>query len=147
MQLKVNGLKCCGMKDITAMNESAFTPRKFVEQLCKKVGSYQQPNRGAMKYAGFAHYTLSAAWITGRKTGPMSETVQKRCVMLTIYIERNGLGTIMWTDPAPSPTYQGKHMLKAGIFTPDNEALVAFGRKHEWIPKTWKDTFKLGTWG
>lgn len=136
------------MKDIHALNEPRFTAEKFFKQLCGKVTSYQKPNKGQLKYSGFSHYTLSGASVVGTRYGISSAAcVERRFTMLKNYIERNKLGTIMITEPVPSPTYGGSHMITAGLYTPDNRALVAFGRKHGWIPKKWKEQWAMGTYG
>ena len=146
--MKILNLDCCGMKDVRAINEPRFTPQKFFEQLCKRTGSYQKPNRGLLKYAGFAHFTLSGASNVTQTVGKDSaKCVAKRFTMLKNYIERNKLGTIIITKPVKSPTYGGNHYITAAIYTPDHKALVAFARGKDWIPKKWNNHWAPGTWG
>ena len=146
--MKVYNLDCCGMKDVRALNEPRFTPHKFFEQLCKDVVSYQKPNAGLYKYAGFSHYTLSGASYVTRRTGVHSaKLVARRFTMLKNYIKKHELGTILITEPAKSPTYGGNHLITAAIFTPNNKKIVALGREQGWIPKEWPQTWSAGTWG
>lgn len=146
MQMQVKHVHCCGIRDLKVMNSLRFTPKKFIQRLCREIPSYQQPNNGEMKYAGFAHYTLSVAHVTDKKTGTEGIYVLRRCSALSNYIAKHKLGTVVWSEPAPSPTYGGKHMIKIGFFTPDQERLIKFGRENGWIPKEWKKIPMTGTW-
>jgi hypothetical protein len=148
MELKVLTLDCCGMKDIRAMNEPRFTAPKFFKQLVERVSSYQQPNMGYMKYAGFSHFMLSGAIVKGVKAGRTSEKlVRRRFVLLENYIKKHELGTLVLTEAADSPTYGGKHLIIAGLYTPNQKNLVQWGRERGYIRKQWRGVWRSGTWG
>lgn len=151
MTLTERGMSCCGISEINGINTmKGWTPLQFFKAFGKlSTAKTKHPNYD--NTYGQAAYVLSYAY-DSNKTSARSKGMcrtKKGCTDLTRlakFIKENELGVLTIMKASPHPGYQGKHIIRAGMYIPHHRNLYFFLHdrkylmKHEFADGTWRIT-------
>lgn len=123
---------CCGIREIGAISTASLDAQDALNQLIEKelagvsYGGWLPSNQAGTKI--YSHYLFTAAVYP--ETTKRARMFQPYGDEFAALIEQLGLGTVISTPAVVNGAFHPDHSVKAYIWTVNQEALVAYGKKN-----------------